>query len=110
MTDVGGSELLEQIERGRAPFILDVRSHAEYKAGHVPGAINVPFWLVPFRAGSLPVEPNAAVIVYCGHGPRALLARAALRASGFTRVACLAGHWSEWNAAGRRIERSLRGA
>jgi rhodanese-related sulfurtransferase len=110
MIDVEGSALLEQIDGERAPLILDVRSQAEYKAGHVPGAVNVPFWLVPLRARSLPVERDAPVIVYCGHGPRALLAKAALRASGFTRVACLAGHWSEWHAAGRRIERSLRGA
>ncbi len=105
MTDVAASELLEHIEGGRAPFILDVRSVAEYRAGHVPGAVNVPFWLIPFRAASLRVEPDAPVIIYCGHGPRALLARAALRARGFTSVACLAGHWSEWKAAGRRVER-----
>ena len=105
MSDVTGGDLLEQIDHGRAPFILDVRSRAEFDAGHVPGANNLPFWLVPFRARSLPVQRDDAVVVYCGHGPRALLATAALRAQGYTRVSCLAGHWSEWQRAGLRTER-----
>jgi len=105
MTDVAADDLLEQIDRGRAPFILDARSRAEFLSGHVPGAVNVPFWLIPFRASSLPVEPDTPIVVYCGHGPRAVLATAALRAQGFTRVACLTGHWSDWQRAGRRVER-----
>lgn len=97
--DIRADDLLQQIDSGRAPFILDVRSRAEFDGGHVPGAINVPFWLVPFRATSLPVGLNHPIVVYCGHGPRALLATVALRARGFTNIACLAGHWSGWRAA-----------
>ena len=37
-------ELLEQIKKGQAPTVVDVRSGGEYQAGHVPGAINIPFW------------------------------------------------------------------
>jgi hydroxyacylglutathione hydrolase len=101
-TDVSADDLVKQIDAGRAPFILDVRSRAEFDAGHVTGAFNLPFWLAPFRASSLPVGRDDPMVVYCGHGPRAQLAGAALRARGFTKVACLAGHWSAWRAAGRR--------
>jgi hydroxyacylglutathione hydrolase len=100
--DVSPEDLLSQIDAGRAPFILDVRSRAEFAAGHVPGSVNVPFWLVPFRVTSLPIAPADPIVVYCGHGPRAQIATAALRAKGFTNIACLAGHWSAWRAAGRR--------
>ena len=35
--------LSEAIDRGTAPAILDVRTPAEYAAGHVRGATNIPF-------------------------------------------------------------------
>ena len=97
--DVAADELLRQIEAGRAPFILDVRSRAEFDAGHVPGSVNLPFWAIPFRASSLSAKPDEPIVVYCGHGPRAHLAMAALRARGFTRVTCLSGHWAGWRSA-----------
>ena len=105
MADVQPAELLERIVAGDAPRILDVRSAAEFAAGHVPGAINIPFYAVPFRAGELGPRHDDPVIVYCGHGPRAHLASAALRARGFTRVSCLAGHMAEWLRAGHPVER-----
>ena len=106
--DVAADELLRQMSSGRAPFVLDVRTRAEFDAGHVPGAANMPFWLVPFRATTLPVKPDDPIVVYCGHGPRAQLATAALRAHGFTRIACLAGHWAEWRASGRPEQREVQ--
>jgi rhodanese-related sulfurtransferase len=105
--DVAADELLLQMSSGRAPFVLDVRSRAEFDAGHVPGAASMPFWMVPFRAATLPVKPDDPIVVYCGHGPRAQLATAALRARGFTRIACLAGHWAEWRASGHPEQRAV---
>ena len=103
--DVTAEEVLRQIGKADAPLILDVRSRAEYDAGHIPGAVNLPFWTIPFRASSLPARRGDPVVVYCGHGPRAQLALAALRLQGFTRVACLAGHWAEWRRSQRPEER-----
>ncbi len=108
-SDVAADELLLQMSSGRAPFVLDVRSRAEFDAGHVPGAKSMPFWLVPFRAATLPVKPDDPIVVYCGHGPRAQLASAALQACGFTRISCLAGHWAEWRASGRPEQREVPG-
>ena len=105
MADLQPAELLDRLAAPDPPLILDVRSAAEFAAGHVPGAINIPFYAVPFRAGELGPRRDAPIIVYCGHGPRAHLASAALRARGFTRIACLSGHWSQWRAAGYPEER-----
>jgi phage shock protein E len=105
MMDIQPAELLERIGAGDAPTILDVRSAAEFAAGHIPGAINIPFYAVPFRAGELGRRHDDLVIVYCGHGPRAHLASAALRARGFSRVSCLAGHMAEWIRAGHPMKR-----
>ena len=104
MTDMKAAELLKRLAQ-TPPVILDVRSAGEYAAGHIPGSTNIPFWAVPWRAGELGARLDDPVVVYCGHGPRAHLARAALRARGFTRIACLAGHWVKWREAGYPEER-----
>ena len=85
--------------------ILDVRSKAEFAAGHVPGAVNVPFPQVISRARSVAGAADDELIVYCGHGPRAYMAGAALRWVGRTRVVYLTGHWAAWQSAGLRTER-----
>ena len=99
------SDLLARISAGTAPAILDVRSPAEFTDGHVPGARNIPFWKLLGRApGTLP-SVDDPLVVYCGHGPRAWLAGAALRQRGFRRVEYLEGHMSEWRRAGLREEK-----
>jgi rhodanese-related sulfurtransferase len=99
---VPAERLLELIEAKAAPVVLDVRSRREYRAGHVPGAVNIPFWTVP--GASLPAAPGDQVIVYCGHGPRAIAARSLLRWKGFRRVTLLAGHMSGWRSRGNPEE------
>ena len=95
--EYASAELAAKIDSGAAPPILDVRSALEYRHGHVPGAQHIPFWQLPFRTGEIRAAKTDTVVVYCGHGPRASLAAAILRRAGFTRVACLAGHWSGWS-------------
>jgi len=96
--------LLAEIEAGTAPAILDVRSRMEFAHGHVPGALHIPFWTLPARTSEIPVSPDDPLVVYCGHGPRAWIAGAVLRAFGFTRVVYLEGHMSGWTRAGLRQE------
>ena len=92
--------LLQALDAGQPPAVLDVRSRAEFARGHVPGAVHIPFWGILWRAGSLPMTRHSHLVVYCGHGPRAQLARLFLRARGFTRVSLLAGHMRGWRRAG----------
>jgi rhodanese-related sulfurtransferase len=94
--DIDPAELARRIEEGRAPAIVDVRSGVEYRAGHVPGAVHIPFWSAPWRGREVPAQPDDEVVVYCGHGPRAMMAAAALRRLGFTNVRLLRGHWAKW--------------
>ena len=98
-------ELLARIDSGTAPVILDVRSRAEFASGHVPGAQHIPFWGIAHRIGELSVPANAELVVYCGHGPRAVIAGRALKRNGFTRIAYLDGHFSKWRSAGFREEK-----
>ena len=90
---------------GTAPAVLDVRTPAEYAAGHVRGAINIPFHEVGRRVGDLAALRERPLVVYCGHGPRAWLAGEALRWRGYARVTYLQGHMAAWRRAGLREER-----
>jgi rhodanese-related sulfurtransferase len=102
---IGSDELGARIAGGERPRILDVRSEAEFAAGHVPGAVNIPFNKVPFLGDAVPGTADDELIVYCGHGPRAYIAAAALRHAGRGRIAYLDGHWAAWQRAGLPVER-----
>jgi len=92
--------LSEAIDRGTAPAILDVRTPAEYAAGHVRGATNIPFNEVGRRASELGSRRERPLIVYCGHGPRAWMAGVVLRRHGFRYIRFLSGHMAGWRRAG----------
>jgi phage shock protein E len=102
---ITAAELLERIDRGETPCILDVRSEGEFAAGHVPGAVNIPFTKLPSRMGDVPGTAGDELILYCGHGPRAYIAATALRQGGRKRIVYLSGHWAAWQAAGLPVER-----
>jgi rhodanese-related sulfurtransferase len=55
---VTADELEARRAAGEEVAVIDVRSRREYDSGHVPGALHVPFWRVPFAA-----LPAAASVV-----------------------------------------------
>ena len=103
---MGPDELLARIRAGTAPVILDVRSRGEFEAGHVPGAIHIPFWSVSNRLQDIPGAKADPLVVYCGHGPRAWIAGAVLKRRGFTGVTYLEGHMHGWHEAGLPLSRT----
>ena len=98
MSSVEPETLIAQIEAGTAPVVVDVRSKREFDEGHVPGAIHIPFWQVGRRSSELGAKRESPVVVYCGHGPRAYMAGAALRRRGFKSILYLSGHMTRWKA------------
>lgn len=103
-TSISADDLAARIERGDTLQILDVRSESEFAAGHLPGAVNIPFNKVLAGSGEVPGSADEELFVYCGHGPRAYMAARALRKRGHTRIVFLSGHFSGWQRAGRRVE------
>lgn len=85
-------------------MILDVRSAREFAAGHLPGAVHVPYWRLLFGRAPLERAPDEPIVVYCAHGPRAWIAKGALRARGARDVRLLAGHMRAWKKAGKPLE------
>ncbi|MGB7962351.1 MAG: rhodanese-like domain-containing protein, partial [Propionicimonas sp.] len=62
-----------QSRLSREPLTLvDVREVHEYRAGHVPGAVNIPLSLLPLRVSELPASKPLYVI--CQSGGRSMQA------------------------------------
>lgn len=101
---ISQAELLQLIESGKAPVIIDVRSESEYAAGHIPGAKHLAFWSA-FTIESLDNYPaDELLVLYCEHGPRAGIAKMGLGISGFDNMVYLEGHMSSWRAARLPVE------
>ena len=64
--------------------IVDVRSPAEFAAGHASGSRNIP--LGELERGATDLDPNRWVIVCCASGARSAIARRMLSRRGFSRV------------------------
>lgn len=92
--------LAEQLGDEESPVILDVRTEAEYRAGHVPGALHIPHTQLAGRLAEIPAGKRDAVVVYCEQGPRADYAEAILEHAGFSGVRTLAGHMEHWREEG----------
>ncbi len=69
-------------EKTASTVLLDVRSPAEFAAGHIPGAINLP--LPKLRASVATLDKSQAYHVYCKVGLRSYLALRVLKQNGFT--------------------------
>jgi len=92
--------LAEKMASGQPPIVIDVRTGFEFKAGHIPGAINAPVWKILLRIVSLPQDKNAELVVLCELGPRAMVGKALLGFLGFRNVTLLTGHMAAWRRSG----------
>jgi rhodanese-related sulfurtransferase len=99
------SELQRRIEANDAPVIVDSRSELEYRHGHIPGAISAPMWKIILNRAILPKEKQLHMVVHCGHGQRAWVARLFMSLRGYRSTEPLEGDMKEWKKAGRPLEK-----
>lgn len=66
--------------------ILDVRDPAEFAAGHLPGAVNVPLYQIGRKVPYLMPNRRWPLIVYCGSGARSLPAVQVLSVMGYSNL------------------------
>ena len=87
-------------------LVLDVREPAEYAAGCLPGAINIPRGVLEFKISSHPdfqYKQDSKIIVYCQSGGRSALATEALNKIGFNNAVSMAGGFKAWSENGLHI-------
>lgn len=98
-------QLMEGLTNGNAPPVIDVRTPDEYRAGHVPGAVNIPLQEFQQRFGELSTYRDKEVVLYCESGMRASHGARWLESNGFEHLRFLDGHMSAWREAGLPTER-----
>ena len=100
---ISAAALEPRLATATAPLLLDVRTPAEYAAGHLPGARLIPHDQLAQRLTELAATQDQEVIVYCRSGRRAAQAIDTLTRAGFSHVAHLQGDYQRWSAEGRRV-------
>ncbi len=76
-------DALSFIENER-PFVLDVRTPAEFAERHLPGASNIPVDSIPQNLDKIPTDKT--LVIYCLHGSRSKLAANFLSARNYPKV------------------------
>jgi hydroxyacylglutathione hydrolase len=99
---ITSAELAEQLRTGDVA-VVDVRGHAEWEGGHLPGGENIPVGYLTDRLEEIPKDKP--VVVHCQGGARSAIAASLLRSRGFQNVMNLGGGYSDWQAAGNPTER-----
>lgn len=81
-------------------LILDVREPAEFAAGQIPSAVNIPRGLLEFQIANHPDfagQHTAKIIVCCQSGGRSALATESLHKLGYVNAVSLAGGFKAWS-------------
>jgi rhodanese-related sulfurtransferase len=103
------AEEVENLIKSKAK-VFDVRNELEYEAGHIPGAINIPYKeksqksvdfdssLDKFDTKKLSVDKDTQIIIYCNGETcwKSFKASTALVKAGYKKVAWFRGGMPEW--------------
>ena len=76
-----------------ADLLLDVRDADEYRAGHIPGAVNISRGMLEFKFNNDPAfeSRDMNIVCYCKTSGRAALSAKALKEMGYMHVQSIAG-------------------
>lgn len=65
--------------------LLDVRSHQEYKEGHLRGSINIPVFNIE-KTATKKISKESIIIIYCNAGIRSKRAIQILKKQGYKNL------------------------
>jgi len=83
----------------REPVVVDVRTAADFKKGHLLNAVSLPVAKIGERADELAKDKSKPLLVYCALGGSAIEAAKSLRKAGYSEVYPLRGGLNGWISA-----------
>jgi rhodanese-related sulfurtransferase len=96
--ELAATQLKEALEGPNPPQLVDVRSHGEYRHGHIQGAVSAPITSLASVLAELRLDPKRPVVAICLSAHRSIPAVRLLRQKGF-EASQLAGGMYAWRAA-----------
>lgn len=97
-------DLIDEVKGMDSPYIIDTRQILEWEAGHVEGAVFIPFYEIADRVKDIPRDKP--VYVYCGSGYRAAAVTSVLQHEGFDNIVLVDDEFGNAAKAGFTIEAS----
>ncbi len=84
--NITAEEAKEIMDTEEGYVILDVREQDEYDAGHISGAILIPYTQIEVKANEMLPDKDQLILVYCRSGRRSKIAAEALAELGYTNI------------------------
>ena len=84
--NITAEEAKEIMDTEEGYVILDVREQDEYDAGHISGAILIPYTQIEAKANEMLPDKDQLILVYCRSGRRSRIAAEALAELGYTNI------------------------
>ena len=84
--NITAEEAKEIMDNEEGYVILDVREQDEYDAGHISGAILIPYTQIEAKANEMLPDKDQLILVYCRSGRRSKIAAEALAELGYTNI------------------------
>ena len=98
-------EEFDKLRANKANVVLDVRTEKEFKAGHIPGAVNVDVNSADFEKKIAALDKDKTYLVHCAAGVRSAKACQKLQGAGFKELYDLAPGFRGWEKAGKPVEK-----
>lgn len=100
---VSVQQLKTELDAGRVPLLVDVRTPQEYASGHVSGAVSLPLSGLTADDPVVAKHKQGPIYVICRSGSRSARAAAQLGAAGYTAINVTGGTLG-WTRAGFPVD------
>ena len=101
--NVSSPDLKKAMDAGGKMLLIDIRTEAEFLAGHLKGSIWIPRGKLEFEMLKKTLDPNVKIVLYCRTGSRSCLACSDLQDMGYKNVLDLDGGFAGWTDEGFTI-------
>ena len=103
--NVSAEEAEKLLKEKKDVLVIDLRTEAEFKNGHIAGAKNIDFLGSEFAQQVGALDKTKTYLVHCGSGRRSTKALEVFQAQKFSSILHLNEGFKVWEAAGKPVEK-----
>ncbi|MCK5237439.1 MAG: rhodanese-like domain-containing protein [Deltaproteobacteria bacterium] len=96
--EINSGELQEMMNKETKMTIVDIRASGAFNKGHIPGAVNMPYFNAEEQTQK-ELGSDETIVLVCYGGVMSLDLAKVLKKNGYTDVYSLSGGMGGWNGA-----------